>query len=204
MPAKGLRVVYFVHGYSEDAYDQFSPRLSLLLAQCKSKLVDLIMKIAVPWLISMVSPAFWSRASGLNRLRHSARVELHFTEQVLLLSAVASPMRLLCLSVKAKKQSKKQVRELKPSQKAKKSGEDSATGWLSDIQTRIKQDLMKKVAEMIEVNIANFHIRFEDSVTQPVPYACGFKLGYAAVFANEDNSSQRTTGVWRARAGGHV
>ncbi|OLQ00742.1 hypothetical protein AK812_SmicGene16562 [Symbiodinium microadriaticum] len=51
--------------------------------------------------------------------------------------------------------------ELKPSKKAKKSGEDSATGWLSDIQTRIKQDawaqapsswedLMKKVAEMIE------------------------------------------------------
>lgn len=89
------------------------------------------------------------------------------------------------------------IAELKPSKKAKKSGEDSATGWLSDIQTRIKQDLMKKVAEMIEVNIANFHIRFEDSVTQPVPYACGFKLGYAAVFANEDNSSQRTTGVWR-------
>ncbi|CAE7721354.1 unnamed protein product [Symbiodinium sp. CCMP2456] len=53
------------------------------------------------------------------------------------------------------------IAELKPSKKAKKSGEDSATGWLSDIQTRIKQDawaqapsswedLMKKVAEMIE------------------------------------------------------
>ncbi|CAJ1380614.1 unnamed protein product [Effrenium voratum] len=39
---------------------------------------------------------------------------------------------------------------------------ETATGWLSDIQTRIKQDLMKKVAEMIEVNIANFHVRFED------------------------------------------
>ena len=25
----------------------------------------------------------------------------------------------------------------------------------------------------------------QDSVTQPVPFACGFKLGYAAVFSNE-------------------
>ncbi|CAJ1360868.1 unnamed protein product [Effrenium voratum] len=88
------------------------------------------------------------------------------------------------------------ILELKPAKK-RRAAEETATGWLSDIQTRIKQDLMKKVAEMIEVNIANFHVRFEDSVTQPVPFACGFKLGYAAVFSNEDNSSQRTTGYWR-------
>ena len=43
------------------------------------------------------------------------------------------------------------VLELKPQKKAK--GTDSsgsATSWLSDVQTRLKQDLMKKVAEMVE------------------------------------------------------
>ncbi|CAJ1411125.1 unnamed protein product [Effrenium voratum] len=80
------------------------------------------------------------------------------------------------------------ILELKPAKK-RRAAEETATGWLSDIQTRIKQDLMKKVAEMIEVNIANFHVRFEDSVTQPVPFACGFKLGYAAVFSNEGTAA---------------
>eukprot|EP00913_Durusdinium_trenchii_P012268 g11520.t1 len=88
------------------------------------------------------------------------------------------------------------ILDLKPPRKAK-AAEESATGWLSDVQDRLKQDLMKKVAEMIEVNITNFHVRFEDSKTQPVPYACGFKLGYCAVFATEDVNSQRTTGCWR-------
>jgi len=89
------------------------------------------------------------------------------------------------------------VLELKPQKKNKAAEDGSATGWLSHVQTRLKQDLMKKVAEMIEVNISNFHVRLEDSKTQAVPFACGFKLGYCAVFANEDSNSQRTTGTWR-------
>ena len=91
------------------------------------------------------------------------------------------------------------ILELKPPRKAKAAAAapDSATGWLGDMQERLKQDLLKKIFEMIEVNITNFHVRFEDSKTQPVPYACGFKLGYCAVFATEDVNSQRTTGTWR-------
>lgn len=89
------------------------------------------------------------------------------------------------------------VLDLKPPRKSKPAAEDSATGWLSDMQSRLKQDLLKKVAEMIDVNISNFHIRFEDSKTQAMPFACGFKLGYCAVFATEDGNSQRTTGTWR-------
>lgn len=48
--------------------------------------------------------------------------------------------------------------DLKP---VKKANQESATGWISDMRERVKQDLLKKVAEMIEVNVTNFHIRFE-------------------------------------------
>eukprot|EP00931_Biecheleriopsis_adriatica_P061226 TRINITY_DN36804_c0_g1_i1.p1 TRINITY_DN36804_c0_g1~~TRINITY_DN36804_c0_g1_i1.p1 ORF type:complete len:1197 (+),score=244.75 TRINITY_DN36804_c0_g1_i1:67-3657(+) len=89
------------------------------------------------------------------------------------------------------------ILDLKPKKKKKKVKAADANGWMQDVQTKIKQDMMKKIAEMIEVQVSNIHFRFEDAVTQSVPFACGFKIGYIAVSSNEDNSRQRTTGTWR-------
>ena len=75
------------------------------------------------------------------------------------------------------------VEDLKPVKKA----QESATGWISDMRERVKQDLLKKVAEMIEVNVTNFHIRFEVPISSDAcslhPLSMVFLTGFHLFFA---------------------
>lgn len=88
------------------------------------------------------------------------------------------------------------IYELKPPKKAKKKGQQQG-GWVADMRRKVIEDLQKKFLGMLEVEISNIHVRFEDAQTQAQPFAGGFKIGAISVNSKANPNELRTTGDWK-------
>merc|ERR1719456_1141657 len=63
------------------------------------------------------------------------------------------------------------------------------------------EDMKQKMMGMLELHISNVHYRYEDQVTQELPFVCGFKVGYIGVTCKVESSKLRTSGDWRWNTG---
>lgn len=89
------------------------------------------------------------------------------------------------------------IYELKPRKKKKAGGGAAKGGYFADLQKRMISDMKRTFLSMLKVHISNIHFRYEDSITQSMPLACGFKIGYIGVSSKEETDDRRTTGEWK-------
>lgn len=82
------------------------------------------------------------------------------------------------------------VYELKGTLKKRKVAESGKEGYFASIKQRMSEKVAKHFLGMLEVHVSNVHIRYEDDVTQPLPFACGLKVGFIGV--TSDDKPQRS------------
>jgi len=83
------------------------------------------------------------------------------------------------------------VYELKGALKKKSSSDQGrAGGYFASMKQRMSENIAKHFLGMLEVHISNIHVRYEDAITQSLPFACGFKLGFVGV--TSDDKPQRS------------
>jgi hypothetical protein len=89
------------------------------------------------------------------------------------------------------------IYELKPVKKVKSTKSQAQGGWFADAKKKFMEDMQKKFLGMLEVEISNVHIRYEDAQTQAYPFAAGFKVGAVQVSSKANPNELRTTGDWK-------
>lgn len=96
------------------------------------------------------------------------------------------------------------IYELKPAKKIK-SNKVPEGGWMADMKKKFIEDTVKKFVGMLEVEISNIHIRYEDlQQTQAQPFAAGFKMGVVMVSSKANPRELRTTGDWKHSPESHA
>lgn len=96
------------------------------------------------------------------------------------------------------------VYDLKPAKKIPTKKAPNKKGYFGDLKDRFVEDIKQKLLGMLEVNISGVHIRYEDSITQAIPFAAGFKLGYINVSSSLDLSDLRASGDWKQSTAKHA
>lgn len=85
------------------------------------------------------------------------------------------------------------IYEIKPRKKKK-----ADKTMLGDFQKRMISEMKKSFLKTLQVAVSNIHFRYEDGLTQTVPLACGFKIGYIGIAAREEeDEGRKTTGDWK-------